>query len=94
MLRFLAQGEWSINGLRNRDLARGLEPNLDALAPPDRARLTARVSRLLGILRAHGLIRKVPRTHRYTVTEKGLQIAALVISTSAVQGKQLLEIAA
>jgi hypothetical protein len=94
LLRFLAQGQWAIHGLRNRDLARWSEPNLDDLAPPDRARLTARVGRLLGLLRAHRLIRKVSRTHRYTVTEKGLQLATLIISTSAVQSKHLLEMAA
>jgi len=26
---------------------------------------------MIRMLRAHGLVRKVPRTHRYMVTEKG-----------------------
>jgi len=94
LLRFLAQGEWTINGLRNRDLARWIDPNAHTLSPPERTRLSSRVSRLLGILRAHGLIRKVPRTHRYTVTDKGSRIAALIVAASTIDGQTLMEKAA
>ena len=43
-------------------------------ADPDRRRRSARLSRKLRLLRAHGLIRKVPRTHGYRITAKGHQI--------------------
>ena len=33
---------------------------------------------MLRILRAHGLIHKVPHTHRYQVSEKGRQVIAAV----------------
>ncbi len=36
------------------------------------------VTRLLGLLRAHGIIKKVPNTHRYTLTTKGREITALL----------------
>jgi hypothetical protein len=94
LLRFLAQGQWSANGFRNRDLANWIDPRCADLAPDDRRRLSSRVTRLLGILRAHGLIRKVSKTHRYVRTPKGDQVATLVLSASTLQGKQLMEMAA
>ncbi len=94
LLRFLTQGEWTLHGLRNRDLAHWLDPNADRLALPERTRLSSRASRLLGLLRAHGLIRKVPRTHRYLVTHKGARMAALITAASTIDGQTLLEKAA
>jgi len=42
------------------------------------------VSRKLRLLRAHGLIQKVPKTHRYQVTETGrLAIAAILTMQQA-----------
>jgi hypothetical protein len=94
LLRFLAQGQWCIEGLRNRDLARWLEPDLSRLSKADRGRLSARVSRILGILKTHGLIRKVPKSHRYTITPKGSQICSMVITASTLDGQDLTEAAA
>ncbi len=62
----IASGEFSINGLRNCDLLAKLHPGLHS--PQDRRRLSARTTRKLRLLRAHGIIRKVPRSHRYKVT--------------------------
>jgi hypothetical protein len=39
----------------------------EAATPADQRRRSAAVSRKLRMPRAHGLIRKVPRTHRYQV---------------------------
>ena len=94
LLRFLTQGQWAIAGLRNRDLAAWLDPRAGERPPEERRKLAARTSRLLFILKTHGLIRKVPKTHRYLVTPKGLRVAALVISTSNVQAEELMRKAA
>ena len=94
LLRFLAQSQWAIDGLRNRDLATWLEPEEKQLPALNRKRLTARVSRLLFILRAHGLIRKVSKTHRYIVTPKGHRVASLVLATSTIDANELMEKAA
>jgi hypothetical protein len=40
--------------------------------PRDRRRLSAKTSRQLRLLRAHGVIKKIPTTHRYPLTAKGL----------------------
>jgi hypothetical protein len=42
------------------------------------------VTRQLRLLRAHGLIHKVPKTHRYVVSESGRQaITALLAARNA-----------
>jgi hypothetical protein len=94
LLRFLTQGQWAIEGLRNRDLVGWLEPNAEKLDAAGRRKLTARASRLLAILRAHGLIQRVQKTHRYQVTPKGYSIAALIVSTATIEAKELMEKAA
>lgn len=94
LLRFLNEGQWAIEGFRNRDLALWIEPNADQLPVARRRKLTARVSRLISILRAHNLIHKVGKTHRYTVTPKGHRVASVVVATSTIEAKQLMEKAA
>lgn len=94
LLRFLTQGQWSMNGFKNRDLASWVYPDERKLPLMERRKLSSRVTRLLRLLRNHGLIRKISRTHHYQVTSKGSKIATLVIAASNVQGKRLMEMAA
>lgn len=94
LLSFLARGEWNLCGLRNRDLAAWLHPNRTRLTPEQAKRLSARVSRLLRLLRAHRLLRKVPRTHRYQLTAQGREVATLVRAASALTTQQLMTMAA
>jgi hypothetical protein len=70
LLSVIGRPEFMLNGLRNRDVVAGLyaKPAKDAA---QRRRRSAQVSRHLRLLRAHGLIRKVPKTHRYHVTDHG-----------------------
>jgi hypothetical protein len=83
LLEAVARGEFVLNGFRNRDL----RPLLHGPAPADAAALrrqSAAVTRQLRLLRAHGLIRKVPRTHRYIVSDKGrTAITALLAARQA-----------
>src|SRR5665811_1283621 len=64
LLLTMSRGEFNLNGFRNRDLQRLLYRG----QPTDSAegkRRCAAMSRKLRMLRAHGLIKKVPHTHRY-----------------------------
>jgi DNA-binding IclR family transcriptional regulator len=45
----------------------------------EQRRRTAQVSRLLHLLRAHGLIAKIPQAHRYRVTTKGEAVMSAAI---------------
>lgn len=69
----IQQGQFLIQGLRNRDIRRILFPNL----PPDlhtRRHAAARISRLLALLCAHGLIYRVGKTHLYRIKKKGHEV--------------------
>jgi hypothetical protein len=70
LFRAVLRGEHHVNGFRNRDLQGVLFPGA-AKDVSERRRRTASVSRRLQLLRAHGLIAKVPRAQRYRVTAKG-----------------------
>ena len=63
------------NGFLNRDL-RGLLADLLGRAPHDIR--PGQVSYDLRRLRAHGLITRIPRSHRYRVTDTGLHHAMLI----------------
>lgn len=77
---FLAalRGEFAVRGFRNRELAEHLFGPIpvDACA---RRRLCGRVSRLIGLLRAHGLVAKVPRARRYRVTARGQRFMSTAV---------------
>jgi len=47
------------------------------------------VSRKLRLLRAHGLIQKVPKTHRYQVTAAGRQAIIAVLTVQHTSLRQL-----
>lgn len=77
LLEAVSRGEFAINGFRNRDLRVLLYPG-EASAAEVR-RQSGRVTRLLRLLRAHGVIGKVSKTHRYQVTAAGrVQLTALL----------------
>jgi hypothetical protein len=88
LLAAVNRGEFTINGLRNRDL----QALLYSSAPKtksDQRRRSAAISRKLRLLRAHGLIRKLPHTHRYQVTDHGRLILNAILSAHRVTVQQL-----
>jgi hypothetical protein len=83
LLEFVGRGGHLITGFRNRDVRHSLygARSKDAAV---HQRQSGRVSRLLALLRAHGLIQKIPKTHRYQVTTRGReQITAILAARAA-----------
>jgi hypothetical protein len=78
LFQAVLRGEHHINGFRNRDIQAAFFPTR-AKDVRERRRRTAHVSRLLQMLRAHGLIAKVPHAHRYRVTAKGETLMSAAI---------------
>ena len=76
LLTAISRGEFATAGFRNRDLRRLLHPG----SRHDARALSARVSRQLRLLRAHGLIKKLPNTHRYRLTHNGHLLTAAVFA--------------
>lgn len=82
LLAAVNRGEFALNGFRNRDI-RAL-----ICAPTDDSQQlraqAASVGRRLRLLRGHGLIQKIPKTHRYIVTQRGQRtITALITARNA-----------
>jgi len=83
LLTAISPGEFTLNGLRNRDLRQLLFTDTPA-SKAEQKRQAAAVSRKLLLLRAHRLIRKVPRTHRYHLTKAGrIAVTALIAARNA-----------
>jgi hypothetical protein len=78
LFRAALVGEHRLRGFRNRDLRERLYPK-GTKDVAERRRRCARVTRLIQLLRAHGLAAKIPRTRRYRLTAEGetLMSAAL-----------------
>ena len=74
----LLNGAFRLQGFRNADVRQLLVPHAHADAILHR-QAAGRASRYLRLLRAHGLIRKIPRTHYYRVTSRGTRIMATAL---------------
>jgi len=73
LLEAAARGEFTINGFRNKHLQALVFDTPPADAKQARQR-SAHVSRKLRMLRAHGIIKKVPNEHRYCLAQRGRSI--------------------
>ena len=93
LLQIITRGEFCINGFRNRDILPHLFPNAMSNAN-ERVRASAAVTRKLRLLRAHGIIRKVPKSHRYVFTKKGREISSAIMNYQTVTLNQLEKAAA
>lgn len=93
LLAVIARGEFALNGFRNREL----QAHLFKTAPGDlreRRRRSAQITRRLRQLRAHGLIKKVSRTHRYVLTQKGRTLVVALSAATQASVQQLSSLAA
>jgi hypothetical protein len=77
-----------VNGFRNKDV-RGL---LCAAGEAGK-RESAAVTRKLRLLRAHGLITKVPSTHRYVLSQKGRSACAAILAARQADTNTLVQAA-
>jgi hypothetical protein len=87
------RGEFCINGLRNQDLQRLLyaTPPSDA---KDQRRRSARISYLLRVLRAHGILHKIPKSHRYKVSSNGRELLTAILAAYRAPVESLCKLAA
>lgn len=92
LLQAVSQGQFILSGLRNSDLRAELyHPAKDLL---QRRRQAAAVTRKLALLRAHGLLRKTPHSHRYQLTPKGRRIITALLAACHADVEQLTKLAA
>jgi hypothetical protein len=93
LIEAISRGEFTINGFRNRDL-RGLLFADQGASRQQQRRNAAAVSRKLALLRAHRLIRKVPGTHRYHISNRGRIIVTALIAARNSRAEALIKLAA
>lgn len=92
LLQAVSRGEFAISGFRNRDLRAILYGE-----PVDTAtcrRQSGAVTRRIRLLRAHGLIAKIPKTHRYQLTAHGQLAIAALLQAQKASAAQLQKLAA
>jgi hypothetical protein len=83
LLTAISDPRWMVQGLRNRDLVGALYPT-PSDDPAERRRRSSRVTRLLRLLRGHGLLDKIPGSHRYQVSaDARSRIQALLVCRNA-----------
>lgn len=72
----ISDGKYLIRGFTNKDIRTILYPKIHA-----EKKVRGKMSRTLSKLRAHGLIRKIPHSRKYLVTDKGRRIMGALIET-------------
>lgn len=92
-LAMVCRGEFAVQGFRNRDL-RSLLFGEGEVSPAEARKQSAATYRRLRLLRAHGLIQKIPKTHRYQLTELGRTALIALQHAQQASTAQLLTLAA
>jgi len=93
LFRAVNDGKWTIHGFRNRDLQEMLFEG-PAGSPQEQRRRSARVTRLIRLLRAHGLVKKEPRARRYSVTARGRETMTALLAAQDVTLENLRKLVA
>ncbi len=91
LLNAIADPRFTIAGLCNKDLRKLLAENERYVGKTEKQR-SGITTRSIRLLRDHGLLRKLPKRHRYQLTPKGRQLvtalqAALAASTEELMAK-------
>lgn len=92
LLEIIRCGEFTLQGFRNRDVRQRLFGSSSSRTQARRR--AAQVSRLLRLLRGHGLIRKISGTHRYLLTQAAPAIIDGILAARDVNIDQLQRLAA
>lgn len=88
LFRAINRGEFVINGFSSKNILCYLFPEPFS-SPEEKCRAGARVTRMLRMLRAHGIIKKIPRSYRYQLTLKGRKIVTAILQCQHVTLQQL-----
>lgn len=93
LLTVVSKPEFVMSGLRNADVRRELYGE-DPSDAKERRRRSSAVGRKLAMLRAHGILQKVPKSHHYRITRKGRQALVALLSAANATGSELNQLAA
>lgn len=95
LLEAIARSEFCLNGFRNRQLVEILYPQLDKpSSEKERHRTASLMTRKIQLLRAHGIIKKMPNSYQYVLTKKGNEIIPAVLGYLKTSSKNIYQEAA
>jgi hypothetical protein len=92
LLQSVNRLEYAIAGFHNHNIRKELYP--PTLCPKLKRKQTTAVTRKLALLRAHGLIRRVPGRHLYHVSTKGRRVITALLTAHNASIEDLTKIAA
>lgn len=92
LLEAVNRGGFLLSGFNNADVRAILYPNASADAA-EQKRLSAKVTRLLRMLRGHGVIVKERNANRYKLTEAGRSQLSVLLAARQAKTQQLLQAA-
>ena len=87
LLRILAKGDFLLKGFRNADVREALYGQTGD--GQERRRQSAAETRLFSLLRAHGLILKVQKSHRYQLTASDRRTVTALLTAHACDATRL-----
>jgi hypothetical protein len=93
LLEAVSDPKHMVSGLPNRDLAAMLYAQ-PARTPQEQRRRSARMTRLIRLLRAHGILQKVPKTHRYQMSIEARKTVTALLAARNANAKLLISNAA
>lgn len=93
LLAAIGKAEFLLTGFRNKDLRAALFGE-EATSPKEAKRRANKITRLIRLLRAHQLIRKIPKSSCYQITTKGQQIVTTLHATQNASVEALTQLAA
>jgi hypothetical protein len=94
LLAAVTRGEFALQGFRNGDLRALLYENQASITAAEQRRQSSAVGRKLKLLQAHGLIKKIAKTHRYQLTEQGRTTLTALQHARQANTRQLVALAA
>jgi hypothetical protein len=93
LITLIGRGDFALTGFRNRDIQAFFFPGPPS-SPKEAKHRSAWASRQLRLLRAHGLITKIQKTHRYQITTRGRELAAVLLPSLRITAQALSRMAA
>lgn len=94
VLAEINRADYTVEGFRNADIQRALFGGNAPVAHNERDRRRAAATRRIRLLRAHGLVRKVPGRNRYLITNEGREVVTLLLTAQRADVEKLTAIAA
>lgn len=88
LLEVVNRGEFALNGFRNADL-RALLYAKPASDKAEERRRAGAITRKLRLLRAHGLIHKITKTHRYQLSPHGRDVINVLLAARQASAAKL-----